>query len=125
MTKRTELRYLVAIPIPYLDRRGGLLAEERRGEWIRLTHEKLHECFQGTLEFPAPGTNVVDGKVLYEEGQTLVVSLCADRKAFKKAEHAIEEFALRMGTALDQDCVLVLAFSADAQILEIPRGAAR
>lgn len=42
-----ELRYLVEIPIPYVDRRGRALDRRKRLRWQRRIGEVLTECFGG------------------------------------------------------------------------------
>ena len=40
-----ELRHLVAIPIPYVDRRGRALDRRKRLRWQRRIEAVLTECF--------------------------------------------------------------------------------
>jgi len=42
-----ELRYLVEIPIPYVDRRGRALDRRKRLRWQRRIGEALTDCFGG------------------------------------------------------------------------------
>jgi hypothetical protein len=71
---------------------------------------------------PAPGTNIVGGKVLYEAGQTLVVSACDSREDFLDRRDRIEGFVTRMGEDLNQDAVFVLAFDSDSFLIELEEG---
>lgn len=119
--KETVLSYLVIIPIADLDRKGKKLVASKRALWIKRAHDEIRECFGGSLEFPAPGTNVLDGKVLWEKGQTIMLGLCLDQPAFEDKKARLKSFAVKMGSALDQDSVLLFGFPADAAIIEIPR----
>jgi len=120
-----QKRYLVAIPIPALDRRGRRLKAGRIREWVRLAGEELTACFGGATPILAPGTNVVGGKVLYERGQVLVVSGCDNRSDFLDKKDRIAIFAERMGEELDQESVFVLAFDSDSLLIEIPKATGR
>jgi hypothetical protein len=71
---------------------------------------------------PAPGTNIVGGKILYEAGQVLVVSACDNREAFLVHRDRMEAFVTQMGEALDQDAVFVLAFDSDSFLIELEEG---
>lgn len=119
-TRRHEMRYLVGIPIPYLDRRGKRLRPAQVKSWIEKAAVELTGCFGGATPIPAPGVNIVDGKVLYEKGQILVLSACQGRGDFLPHRERIAAFAERMGEALDQDAVFLLAFSSDSLLIELP-----
>ena len=55
----------------------------------------------------------------YEEEQILVVSACSNRGEFLVKRDRIQAFAERMGKALDQESVLVLACPSDSFLIEI------
>ena len=74
-----ELRYLVGIPIPFLDRKGRKLNSRAVEKWTRMAELELSECFGGATPVPSPGINILGGNVLYGKGQTLVMSACGDR----------------------------------------------
>lgn len=90
-------------------------------EWTKKAALELTECFGGATPVPAPGVNVVEGKVLYEKGQILVLSACGNREAFLPNRERLASFAERMGDALDQDAVFLLAFPSDSLLIELPK----
>lgn len=100
---RRDKRYLVAVPVPFLDKHGRELAEGDVQRWAALAQRELTECFGGATAVLAPGTNIVGGKILYEAGQVLVVSACDSRKQFLANRDRIEAFVTRMGDELNQD----------------------
>lgn len=119
----TKKSYLVAIPVPSLDRKGEPLDEAEIHEWTRRVLDELTACFGGATPIPAPGTNVVQrptgGMVtLFEGGQVLVLSACESRAAFVRKRRRIEAFAARMADALRQEAVFVLAFPSDSFLVE-------
>jgi hypothetical protein len=114
-----EKKYLVAIPIPDLDRTGRKLESMRTAEWLNRARKELTECFGGTTVIPAPGTNILDGEVVYEKGQRLVVSACRNRDDFLTKRDRIEAFAGRMAEELNQNAVFVLAFPSDSFLVEV------
>ena len=114
-----QLRFLVGIPIPSLDRNGNELGSSRTESWTRKIQASLTRCFGGATALQAPGTNVVDAGVLYEEGQTLVLSACRNRKEFRAKRRLIKAIAARMGEDLDQESVFVLAFDSDSFLIEM------
>jgi len=121
-----ELTYMVAIPIPYLDRRGNPLTKRKVLAWRQEAEQLLTECFGGVIPLPAPGLNQVrkpgGGKLtLFEKGQILLLSGCTHRQAFLAHRDRIEQFVRRMGQALDQQDVFVLAFDSDSFLIEVPR----
>jgi hypothetical protein len=123
MRKRTEKSYLVAIPIPALDRLGRPLAAALIAEWTRRTMDELTSCFGGATPVPAPGTNVVFGpdgeaQVLYEGGQTLILAACDSRDQFLEHRGRIDVLAEQMADALDQYAVFVLACPSDSFLVE-------
>ncbi len=112
--------YVVGIPIPCLDRHGKRLLPSKVKPWIKKAGLELTDCFGGATSIPAPGVNVVAGRVLYEKGQVLVLSACESRQAFLPHRDRIAAFAERMGEALDQDAVFLLAFPSDSLLIELP-----
>src|SRR5260370_53961 len=54
-----ELRYLVEIPIPYVDRTGRALDRRKRLRWQRRIQAVLTECFGGFTPAKAPAMNRV------------------------------------------------------------------
>jgi hypothetical protein len=115
----TLKKYLVAIPVPCLDRNGRKLMRGRVKEWVRMAERELTECFGGATPIPSSGTNVIDGKILYETGQMLVYSTCDSRTDFLKKRNRIQAFVERMGRDLDQESVFVLACPSDSFLIEI------
>jgi len=83
---------------------------------------ELSKCFGGATPVPSPGINILAGKVLYEEGQTLVLSLCASRDEYLAKRVRLETFADRMAEALDQESVLVIASPSDSFLIEYRAG---
>ncbi len=119
---RRDKRYLVAIPVPFFDRRGRELSASGFSAGRRSRKQELTECFGGATAVPAPGTNIVGGKILYEAGQVLVVSACDSREQFLAHRDRIEALVTRMGEDLDQDAVFVLAFDSDSFLIELEEG---
>ena len=120
--RRRDKRYLVAVPVPFLDRHGSELSGREVQRWVTLAQQELTECFGGATAVPAPGTNIVGGKILYEAGQTLVVSACGSREEFLANRDRIEAFVTRMGEELNQVAVFVLAFDSDSFLIELGEG---
>lgn len=120
--RRHDKRYLAAVPVPFLDRRGRELSESKVQRWVALAQQELTQCFGGATAVPAPGTNIVGGRILYEAGQVLVMSACDRREEFLAHRHRIEGFVIRMGEDLDQDAVFVLAFDSDSFLIELEEG---
>lgn len=114
-----EKPYLVAIPIPSLDNRGAPLGRDEIEKWIKKTLEELTECFGGASPIAAPGTNMLDGQILYEQDQVIVVSACDSADEFRRHRSRIEAFAEVLGRALRQHSVCVLAVPSDSFLVEI------
>ena len=119
----TRKSYLVAIPVPSLDRNGEPLEKKEIDEWTRRVLDVLTACFGGATPVPAPGTNVVQGSdgrmvTLFESGQVLVVSACESRAVFLRKRRRIETLAARMADRLRQEAVFVLAFPSDSFLVE-------
>lgn len=119
---RRDKRYLVAVPVPFLDKHARELGEGNLQRWVTLAQQELTECFGGATAVPAPGTNIVGGKILYEAGQVLVVSACDSRDEFLANRDRIEAFVTRMGEELNQDAVFVLAFDSGSFLIELEEG---
>jgi hypothetical protein len=119
--KLTRKKYLVAIPVPGLDRNGKRLMENTVQKWVKLAEKELTDCFGGATPIPSWGTNVIDGKILYEKGQMLVYSTCDSRRDFIEKRNRIQAFVERMGKDLDQEFVFVLACPSDSFLIEIER----
>lgn len=122
MKRRSKVlakNYLVGIPIPYLDRHGRRLEASRTERWTHEALQELTECFGGATPIPAPGRNIVEGTVLHEEGQTLILGGCDDRDDFLRKRDRIQLFAEKMGHALNQYAVFVLAFPSDSFLIEL------
>ena len=115
----SEKSYLVAIPVPSLDRRGRAISQEKVKEWSLKAQRELTECFGGATPLPAPAMNMVGRKVLYEQAQVLVLSGCDNREQFLRKRERIETFVEEMGRALDQHSVFVLAFPSDSFLIEM------
>ena len=67
-----ELKYLIEIPIPYVDKQGRKLEERRRSDWRRKLEALLTECFGGFTPGKAPALNRVqtaDGRWLIAVGE--------------------------------------------------------
>ncbi len=117
--KLTLKKYVVAIPVPWLDQDGRKLKRARVERWVRMAERELTECFGGATPVPSAGTNIVDGKILYEKGQILVHSACDNRSEFLEKRARIGAFVERMGRDLDQRLVFVLACPSDSFLIEI------
>ena len=114
-----EKPYVVAIPVPSLNRAGKQLNRDDIDRWVKLAETELTACFGGATLLRAPGTNIVDGKVLYEAGQFLVMSGCDSRDEFIAKRKKLTVFVEQMGDALDQAAVFVLAFDSDSFLIEL------
>ena len=118
----SEKRYLVATPMPFLDSNGKKLKRWKVKKWVRMAEKELTECFGGATPIPAPGTNIVGGKILYEKGQILVLSGCDSRNDFLAKRDRIQAFAERMGRELSQKQAFVLACPSASFLIEIEAG---
>ena len=119
-----ELRYLVEIPIPYVDRRGRALDRRKRLRWQRRIGEVLTECFGGFTPAKAPAMNRVQAAgggwmVLTEKGQVVLRSACADRDAFLSHRDRLLDLVVSMGEDLDQADVFILAYASDSLLIEV------
>ncbi len=117
--KLTLKKYMVAVPVPCLDRNGRRLKQARVHRWVRMAEKELTECFGGATPIPSSGTNIIDGKIVFERGQILVRSACDSRSEFLKKHDRIRVFVERMGRDLDQKSVFVLACPSDSFLIEI------
>jgi hypothetical protein len=114
--------YLVAIPVPSLDVNGAQLTKVEIDKWVRRALDELTQCFGGATPIAAPGTNVLDGRILYEKDQIVIVSACGSRDDFLQKRGRIEAFADRMRRGLRQYAVFVLACPSDSFLVEIASG---
>src|SRR6266699_1714655 len=119
-----ELRYLVEIPIPYVDRRGRALDRQKRLRWQRRSGEALTECFGGFTPAKAPAMNRVQAAgggwmVLTEKGQVVLRSACADRDAFLSNRDRLVDLIVCMGEDLDQADVFILTYDSDSLVIEV------
>ncbi len=116
--------YVVAIPIPFLDKSGKQLDEKLRQKWERRIQNGLTECFGGAVQYRSPGTFILPdprtGKIrsYMEKGQVLIMSGCDDRDEYLMKKQRIENLAVAMGKGLNQAAVFVLAFSSDSFLIE-------
>jgi hypothetical protein len=95
-----EKKYLVAIPVPSLDLDGRPLSNAEIDEWVRKTLNELTECFGGAMPLVAPRTSILEGQILYEKDQVVIVSACGSRKEFLQHRRRIEAFAQEMSRGL-------------------------
>lgn len=119
-----ELKYLIEIPIPYVDKQGRKLGERRRLDWRRKLEALLTECFGGFTPGKAPALNRVqraDGRwlTLSEKGQVVLRSACADRGAFLEHRDRLVHFIVQMGEDLNQADVFILAYPSDSLLIEV------
>jgi len=119
-----ELRYLVEIPIPYVDRRGRALDRRKRLRWQRRIEVVLTECFGGFTPAKAPAMNRVQTAggswmTLTEKGQVVLRSACSDRDAFLAHRERLVDLVVRMGEALAQADVFILAYDSDSLLIEV------
>ena len=113
----SEKRYLVAVPVASLDRKGTPLPAARVREWTDRVQEELTRLFGGATVLPARGSSaVVGGKT--EPGQALVLSVCDDRDAFLAKRAEVRRLAEEVKDALDQETALVLGFASDSMLVE-------
>jgi len=121
-----ELRYLVEIPIPYLDRRGRALDRRRRLRWQRRIEAVLTESFGGFTPAKAPAMNRVQTAggswmTLTERGQVVLRSACSDRDAFLAHRERLVDLVVRMGEELEQADVFILAYDSDSLLIEVAK----
>src|SRR3990172_4271097 len=108
--------YVVAIPIPSLDKKGKALVDQRREKWQRRVQTELTKCFGGAIRYQSPGTFLLPdretGRIrsYIEKGQTLVVSACNDPDEFLAKRDSIQKLIVAMGNGLNQASVFVLGF---------------
>lgn len=119
-----ELKYLIEIPIPYVDKHGRKLDNRRRSDWRRKLEALLTECFGGFTPGKAPALNRVqaaDGRwlTLSEKGQVVLRSACADRDAFLQHRDRLVDLVVRMGEDLNQADVFILAYPSDSMLIEV------
>lgn len=119
-----ELKYLIEIPIPYVDKQGRRLDERRRSDWRRKLEALLTDCFGGFTPGKAPALNRVlrtDGTwlTLSEKGQVVLRSACADRRVFLEHRDRLVDFVVRMGEDLNQADVFILAYPSDSLLIEV------
>lgn len=110
------LRYLVEIPIPYVDRQGHKVDSRRRMHWRRQLEELLTQCFGGFTPGRAPALNRVqaaDGSWLTLSDKGQVVLRHRDR---------LVDLIVRMGEDLNQADVFILAYASDSMLIELGRG---
>ena len=122
-----ELRYLVEIPIPYVDRRGRALDRRKRLRWQRRIEAVLTECFGGFTPAKAPAMNRVQTaggswRTLTERGQVVLRSACSDRDAFLAHRERLVNLVVRMGEDLAQADVFILAYDSDSMLIEVAEG---
>ena len=117
--KVVEKAYLVAIPVPSLDISGSPLDRGEIDKWVKKALNELTECFGGAMPMAAPGTNMLEGQILYEKDQVVVVSACDSREEFLQKRSRIEAFAKEMRRDLRQHSVFVLACPSDSFLVEI------
>lgn len=109
--KRIELPYIVAVPIPRVDRWGKLLPVTKVRLWKEDALRLLGECFGGAIATRSAGPyRHQDGTVVFDRGQWVVQAGCTSRDEYLIHRPAIEELAGDMGVALDQEAVFVLAY---------------
>jgi hypothetical protein len=113
----TEKRYLVAVPVPSLDRAGRPLPAQRVREWTERAQKEMTRLLGGATVLAAPGSSaVVDGAT--ERGQALVLSVCDDRETFLARRAEIHRLAEEIKEGLDQETALVLGFASDSFLIE-------
>ncbi len=120
--KVIEKPYLVAIPVPSLEINGNPLDRGEIDKWVKKTLVELTECFGGAMPIAAPGTNILDGRILYEKDQVGILSACNSREEFFRQRDRIEAFVEEMGRDLRQSAVFVRACPSDSFLVEIFSG---
>jgi len=119
-----ELKYLIEVPIPDVDRRGRKLDHRRRSHWRRELEVLLTDCFGGFTPGKAPALNRVlaaDGTwvTLSEKGQVVLRSACADRETFLQHRDRLVDLVVHMGEDLNQADVFILAYPSDSLSIEL------
>jgi hypothetical protein len=115
----TAKRYIVALPVPTLDRSGARLPDDRVRACLERVQKGLTQAFGGATVLAAPGSSVAsDGAA--EPGQALVLAACDDRDAFLARKREVRRLAEDVKAALDQETALVLGFASDSFLLEDP-----
>ena len=119
-----ELKYLIEIPIPYVDRDGGKLSEFKRRHWRGKLEVLLTDCFGGFTPGKAPAMNRVrtkDGgwRTLTEKGQVVLRSACKNRAEFLRHRARLVDVVVKMGEDLNQADVFILAYPSDGLLIEV------
>jgi hypothetical protein len=120
--------FVVAIPVPFLDRAGRKLDAVQIDRWTQKVQRVLTRCFGGATVSAAnapgmwtafPDRETGKPQKVYEEKQTLVEAACADKVEFLRHRRRIRALVVRMGRSLDQCCVFVLARASESFLIEI------
>lgn len=118
--KILRLPHLVAVVIPSLGRTKTVkLSRDRRNEAIKMVLKEFEKMFGGATPMRVPPggiTRMLNGEVLLDPGQTLVVS-GTTRRPFLKRKNDIRRVAKKVGVMLDQEAVAALAFPSDSFIV--------
>lgn len=115
-----RLSYLVALVMPSLGRAGSRqLSQALQNRAMALAVKLFEKWFGGATPMRVPPGGVVrmlDGSVLFDHDQTLVVS-GTTRKEFRKRRKEMERVAAQVGKMLGQESVAVIAFPSDSFIV--------
>ena len=121
-----ELKYLIEIPIPYVDRQGKRVNNRKRAQWRHTLESLLTECFGGFTPGKAPALNRVraaNGQwlTLSEKGQVVLRSACSNREEFLRHRDRLVDLVVQMGEALNQADVFILAYASDSLLIEVKK----
>lgn len=109
-SSRVPLPFVVAIPIPRIDRTGRRVPATRVTQWKERALLVLGDCFGGAIATRSPGPyRHQDGTSVFDRDQWVVQAGCASREVYLRHRARIEAFAEEMGTQLRQEAVFVLA----------------
>jgi hypothetical protein len=110
LTVRVKLPFVVALPIPRIDRRGQTIPVAKVERWKEKALVLFGKCFGGAVAIRSPGPyQHQDGTVVIDRNQWVVQAGCEGRRTYLAQQSRIESFARKMGRALDQEAVFVLA----------------
>ncbi len=106
-----RLSYLVAVPIPRLNKEKKRLAKSKVNKATERLLKAFGEWFGGATTMPCLGTwEMLDGSgVAVDKNQTVVMAMTT-RKQFQKFRRQIEQVVEEVGDLLEQEGMAVIAY---------------
>jgi hypothetical protein len=105
------LRYLVAVPLPRLDRRGRRIGKVRQERARDRLMRAFGRWFGGATAMPCAGTwqPLDDRTIMVDKGQIVVVSMTTKRQ-FRRRRPALARLVGALADELDQEAMAVISF---------------